>query len=460
MAGSRKVRPAEAAALALEEHVAAVVAREAAGARHITAALSGGLDSVVLTEILRRCAPRLGLTLDAVHVNHGISPNSDAWESFARRFCARRGIAFESARVRVQGKGGLEAAARAARYAALSAHATGAIALGHHADDQAETILLQMLRGAGARGLSAMGTARRAAATGSLLFVRPLLQVERARIEAYAACRRLRWVEDASNADERLARNFLRRRLLPMLEERFPGARTTLARAAAHIAEAAALLDELADIDAVGAVDGRRLRASALRALGPARAKNLVRRFLSDQGVPAPPSARLEEALRQFREAGRDRTPRIDWGEWSLRAHRGWIELVPVVRSTRGGESLVWRGETRLDLPDGRGHLAARGVRGRGLSRDWLSADVVTVRRRVGGERLRLAAGRPTRTLKNLLQEAGMAPWRRTVMPLVYRGDELAWVPGIGMASEHAAGPGEAGVEFIWEVPPRGLGGI
>jgi tRNA(Ile)-lysidine synthase len=456
MAGSRKSPPAELSAAGLEAEVGEIVARETRRGWRITAGLSGGLDSIVLTEILHRIGDRVGFALDAIHVNHGISPNAAQWEDFAHRYCRRRGIPLHTVRVAVGREGGLENAAREARYAAFVSHETDVVALAHHSDDQAETVLLQLLRGAGVRGLSAMPVLReerRTSASGAVLLLRPLLNFDRTVIEAYARLRRLRWVEDESNADLRLARNFLRSSVLPVLEKRFPGSRRTLARSAGHLAEAARLLDELAAIDARRAVVGDRLQVAGLRALGGERARNVLRHFLSERRMPIPAAIRLEEGVRQFLAAGQGGSPVMEWAGVALRRYRGWIELVEPSRRHVAQRVVSWEGQDCMELPWGGGRLEVLRGGSCGLAVAALDRGPVTIRCRTGGERIRLRPGHPSRTLKNLLQEAGVPPWRREVMPLVYCGADLVWVPGVGTAAEYVAGAGEPALVFSWEAP-------
>ncbi len=445
----------------LEGVVAGCLQNELRHERRITVALSGGIDSIVLLEIVRAIAPRLGLRLQALHVNHGLSPNADAWERFCRAHCARRRIAIECARVRVGGGASIEAQARAARYATF-AQVSGFIALAHNQDDQAETVLLQLLRGAGVRGLSAMPVRRELAARGTAqragsgsretIVLRPLLSVSRRDIERYAATRRLKWIEDESNAEDRFARNFLRTQILPRLERRFPGCRPALARSGAHLASAGELLEALAAIDGANAIENDRLSVAALRALAPHRAANLLRSFLLQRGLQAPSTAQLEEMLRQLCDGRADASPELHFGEAVLRRFRGWIELSRSTPVDSAAAVIRWTGQARVVLADAT-ELRVRAARGRGISRAKLDGGEITIRRRQGGERMRLGASRPRRTLKNLLQEAGVRPWLRERLPLLYCDEELVWVPGVGVAPTFRAGANERSLLFSWKAP-------
>lgn len=382
MASSRKPPSADAGGLDLR-------------GKRVAAGLSGGVDSVVLLDVLRAAAPRHGFRLTAVHVHHGLSPRADEWVRFCRALCRKWKIPLAVRRVRVDRRGrGLEAAARAARRAALERQPADVIALAHQLDDQAETVLINLLRGAGLRGAAAMPVIGR---LGAKVLWRPLLAVPRREILAYARARGLAWVEDESNRDDALTRNFLRLHVGPLLETRFPRWRESLARAARHFS---------------GAED---------------KARRTLREFLRARGLRAPGEAKLVEMLRQL----------TGEGARTAIAHDG-----AVLR--------VYRGRVSIEKGAG-GELRLRPARGRGIDAARLERARVTLRARAGGERLQLDARRPRRTLKNLFQEAGIAPWRRERLPLLYCDDELVWVPGLGVAAAWQARRGARGVVPEWQ---------
>ena len=299
----------------LVDRVAAIILPLLPEHSSILVGLSGGVDSVVLLHLLKQLSPRFSLQLTALHVHHGISRNADAWARFCEDLCRRLGIALRIEHVDIAPlrTHGIEAAARKLRHEVFFRQPCDFIALAHHADDQVETLLLQLLRGAGVRGASAMPLI--AERSGSASLIRPLLHCSRQEILDYAAAHDLRWIEDESNADDNYPRNFLRHRVLPLLGERFPAYRETLSRSARHFADAGRLLDELALQDGAGWIDGETLAIKGLRLLEPARAKNLLRYFLHGIGVPMPqavqtgryfaPVARCEAGCRGVREFGR-----------------------------------------------------------------------------------------------------------------------------------------------------------
>ena len=358
--------------------------------QRVAVALSGGIDSVVLLHLLKDHP-----NVSAIHVHHGLSPNADAWVKFCTRLCKRWNVPLAVRRVKVQPSGrGLEAAAREARYRAFARDKADVIALAHHLDDQAETVLMNLLRGAGIRGAS--GMAPLAHFDGKLL-ARPLLEVTRAAIEEYARLHELEWVDDESNADETLTRNFVRRRLGPLIETRFPQWKQSLARAARHFSER----DD--------------------------RANRLLREFLKAQGLKAPSEAKLVEMLKQLTSGG-SRT-RVEHEGRTLRVYRDRLLVDPVIpgRFT----PVPWKGERKLDIPALGGELRFRP--GEGIASKHLKGGSFQLRLRSGGERLQLHPRRPRRTLKNLYQEAGIPSWARERTPLLFCGDQLVWVPGLGV---------------------------
>ena len=470
MASSRK-RSSSSSRRRTEEFVAQVAAQLSgvvtAGDR-VAAALSGGVDSVVLLDVLHRLRSRLRIRLSALHVNHQLNPLAPRWAAFCRRLCRARGIPFRSVKVTVARGDSLEAAARAARYGVFSRQRCDYIVLAHHQDDQVETLLLQLLRGAGVKGLAAMPLVRkdergrmnveeRNAKKGhpsSFILhpsiLRPFLEVTRGEIEVYAKARGLKWVEDDSNADLHFQRNFLRHEVLPEIARRFPAYRVTIARAARHLAETAALLDEMAVADGAGALVDGTLAAAALRRLSPGRARNLLRYFLAARAVVMPNTGRLDEALRQVLTARQDAQVAIDLGAFGLRQFEGRLHLVSRRAAPRSGDLGQWRGEREMPVPELGGVLVMTPSLGAGLSLARLREHPVAIRVRSGGERLQPDRRRPRRTLKNLMQEARIPPWERERLPLVFCGGDVAWVPAIGIDCTYQAAPGERSVSPSW----------
>lgn len=285
--------------------------------------LSGGLDSSVLLHLLTRVRVH-DANIAALHVHHGLSPNAGRWEAHCREFCAGLGVPLRVERVDVERESpdGLEAAARRARHAAFERAGGDWVVLAHHRDDQAETLLFNLLRGTGLRGACAMRDAN-----GRLL--RPLLDVGRDLIAAYAAEHGLNWIDDESNADTSYSRNYLRHQTLRDLEGRFPGSAANLAGAARRFAEAQALLDDLASLD-LGGADDFPFDLGRWVDLPEPRARNALRYLLHRRHVGIPGEERLREIVRQFREAGPDRHPSVVFGAWRLFRQAGRIAIEPL----------------------------------------------------------------------------------------------------------------------------------
>lgn len=390
-------------------------------------AFSGGLDSTVLLHLLANLAKTEKLpTLGAVHVHHGLQAAADAWPAHCQSVCDALGVPLKVMRVQVRAGASLERAARDARYQAFS-EVVGAgevLLIGQHRDDQAETLLFRLLRGAGVQGLAAMPM-QRALAGGHLL--RPLLRSSRAQLQAYAEEHQLTWIEDPSNADPRFSRNYLRHRVFPRLTERWPQAVANLARAAEHLSEAQGLLDELAHIDLQAAEQPSpfpwlplpSLALAPLCELSDARQRNALRHWLS-------PLTRLPDSdhwagWHSLRDAKLDAQPlwRLANGDLHRCGERIW--WLPSNWSEFSDASVSWaQPQNPLELP-GNGQLRLIGR---------VPEGVLQVRYRQGGEIIDIP-GRGRRDLKRLLNESGLPGFVRGRLPLLYRGEQLLAVPSL-----------------------------
>ncbi len=419
-------------------------------------AYSGGLDSHCLLHALSDLREQLP-ALAAVHIDHGLNAASEKWAAHCASVCEALQLPCQLLKVKVLPQHGesLEAAARTARYSAI-AELMGpgdVLITAHHQDDQAETVLLQLLRGAGPRGLAAMP---HVAPFYSGYLARPLLNHSRTDLRAYAEAKHLAWIEDDSNQDPRFNRNFLRHQVFPVLAERWPAVATTLTRAATHQAETALLLESLAhqDLPTILGPHPDTLRINPLLALGSARARNLLRYWLRHNGHSTPSADRLERVLTEVAGAKEDATPLLSWGDSEVRRYRDLLYLMPPLHPlpTPGWEVRWTNLDTPLQLPWG--VLSAVLRTGTGLAESALH-EGVTVRLRRGGERCQCAGSAHHRPLKHLWQEAGTPPWERVRLPLLFLRGELAAVPGIGTSHHLQAAPGENGFEVAWQ-PPRG----
>lgn len=423
------------------------------GIEHLRVAYSGGADSHVLLHLLAQHREALpGRALSAVYVDHNLDPASAAWGEHCLRICRELDVGWQLLRVDATPVAGEspEEAARRARYRALgdSLGAHDALLTAHHRDDQAETLLLQLLRGCGPQGLAAMAQATPLAA-GWLL--RPLLHTDRQDILEYAGRHRLAWIEDASNRDLRLNRNYLRHAVLPLLRERWPGAARTLARSAELCADAQALLDELADRDlqALRTAQADRLSLAGLLALEPRRQRNALRRWFRRLGLASPQRAQLERLIASL-GAPPDRQPRGAWPGVEVRRYGDALYAFPQLPLHDPHQVLQWSGEAPLSI-GGIGTLRLIRARG-GLKPDCLRR--LSVRFRRGGERLRVAGAEHRRPLKKLLQEAAIPPWQRERIPLLYSDERLIAVADLWIAADCQASHDESGKWLEWLKTP------
>jgi len=442
MASSRKSHLAN-----LTERVAAQIAPLLPAQSSILIGLSGGVDSVVLLHMLQKLASRYTWKLSALHVHHGISPNADAWSDFCADLCARYHIPLTVEHVDIAPlrEHGVEAAARKLRHAAFEKQQCDFVALAHHADDQVETLLLQLLRGAGVRGASAMPQLAMREGIPDLL--RPLLHCSRQEILDYAAENDLQWIDDESNADDSYPRNFLRHRVLPLLGEKFPAYRETLSRSTQHFAEASKMLDEMAQEDAAEAIERTTLDVAILRALNPCRSKNLLRFFVHSMGAPMPQTVQLDDMLQQLCNAREDASVCIVFGSnWQVRRYRDKAYVMRALDEFDHDRVVTWQGEAELEWPALNARLQFKRLAARGISLAKLLRAPITLRFRQGGEMLRSHPKAATRTLKNLLQEHHVPPWLRDRLPLLYCGDQLVCIPGVSIAAEYVSDGNEEAI--------------
>lgn len=380
---------------------------------------SGGLDSTVLLHWLWRSAQAAGMTVRAVHVHHGLQSAADDWVLHCRQQCTALGIALAVHRVQVDpGDGqGVEGAARQARRDAFAAElrAGETLALAQHQDDQAETFLLRALRGSGVDGLASMAMDSRL--DGHRLW-RPLLDVPRDALLAYATAHGLAWVEDPSNSDDHADRNFLRLRVLPLLRQRWPHAAAALATSAAHCGHTRSLLDEEdAELLAHLEVAPRVLSLELLRQVAPARAARVLRAWVRRHSAAPLPAHVLRQAQNELMVAGGDRQSQVRWQQHAIRQWRQHAYLLPAVLPALPHDwQATWDGRAPLQLPDG-GQLHLLGADG--------FEQALQLRPRQGGERIVLPGRTHSSALKDCLQREHLAPWRRAQLPLLFHGGQL-----------------------------------
>ena len=454
----------------------------------IAVAYSGGLDSTALLHLAqayahqRQAGPH-AFSLHAFHIHHGISPNADAWLEHCERTCAQLGVPFEARRVTLDlgDKDGTEAAARKARYGALGAlcrtHGIKLLLTAHHQDDQAETVLLQLLRGAGAAGLSGMEEANNAPELlqgADLVMARPLLSASRRQLAAYVEAHQIKHVEDESNSDPRFARNALRHQVMPALARAFPGFQQRFARSAQHAQAAQRLLDELGQQDLAHCLDGDGLDIGKLRLLSRDRSYNLLRHWFGTRHLRMPSTAWLSQMLTQLLTARPDAQLLVSHPECDVRRYRDRLFLKPWLARLAGmadpddeafpghgwlghaidvapsGATFSWQGEAQMAFPDFGGvlHFDAGA---RGFDAQWLRQQALIINFRQGGERLKLADNRPTRALKYHYQAFDVPSWERPRLPLVSAGKALLFAAGIGMDSLHLSAAEVPRIALRWQ---------
>lgn len=417
-------------------------------------ALSGGLDSTVLLAALaasRVEKPFAGLR--AVHVDHGLHPDSALWSERCRSLSARLGVDCETVAIDAAGRPGdsPEAAARAARYAALAAALRpGEVLLtAHHADDQLEGVLLQWLRGGGLRAIAGM---RPLAAFGSGWHARPMLGFARSDLAAWADREGLAWLEDPSNRELRFDRNYLRHEVLPGVRRRWPAAARTIGRVAEQAAELLTLDAESAAADLEVMCEGATLSLAGLRSVAPARQRRALRAWLAWREVPLPASATLEALRRDMLAASPDRVPETRWPGAVVRRYRGRLYVDRPDLAAGSWAPGDWRPGETFDLGTA-GTLGLRATTGSGLSRARLGMPL-RVARRSPGSTFRPAGSLHRRALGKWLQERGVLPWLRGQLPLVHAGEELVAVGDLAYGSPAAAAPGEPSWEIVWSGRP------
>lgn len=419
--------------------------------RRVTVAFSGGLDSTVLLAALVRLQPRWPLR--AVHVDHGLHPDSARWRVHCETVAAELGTPFVGVRVEVDrgAEHGLEAAARAARYAALAGlMASGEVLLtAHHGDDQLETLLLRLVRGTGVRGLR--GIAAHAPFSGGRL-VRPLLTCTRAELLERGRAWGLRWLDDPANSDLRHDRNFLRREVVPRLVERWPAAARSAQRLAEQATEAEGIIDELAALDA-GSIDIRRVPRADLAALDESRQRNVLRHLLRELGLPAPGAAKLEELRAAFLGARPDAQPHVRWPGAEGRVYRAHLYLMPPLTAASARDYRAPLGaQSRWIGPEGELYFESS-ASGAGLPESWLESGL-ELRFRAGGEQFRPLDRAHAHPLKRWFQESGIVPWMRSRIPLLFHGDRLVAVGDLWLADETRAAPAEPRWRVAWTNHP------
>ena len=419
-------------------------------------AFSGGLDSTVLLHALARAlVDRPNYRIRAAHVDHQLQRDSAIWRQHCGSVALSLQLEFVPLVVKVAADPELspEAAARDARYAALRQilKPNEVLLTAHHADDQLETMLLALMRGAGLRGLSGVPSVQ---IFGGGWLARPLLEFSRAELEEWARSEQLQWLDDPSNANTNFDRNFLRHRVLPALRERWPAAAHSATRSTAHLREAGRLLDVLTAADLESVAIGSCLSMTQLAGLAPARRRNVLRHWIRQHGMRVPSTRKLATIERDLLIAREDRLPCVEWDDVEVRRHRGLLYCMRQRPAFEPADPLPWNVSQVLELPAQLGRLRAQRDAAGGLAVARARGELQVHFRR-GGEELQPAGDPHHRKLKKLLQDAGVLPWWRDRVPLIYSAEQLVAVGDLWIAEEFAARHGEDALRIVWEERPQ-----
>ncbi|WP_233961780.1 tRNA lysidine(34) synthetase TilS [Pectobacterium versatile] len=424
------------------------IVAQTAGCGSILLAYSGGLDSSVLLHLLVAVRQRSGLPIRAAYIHHGLNPLADSWAEHCCQQCERWQVPFASLPVKVEAQnGGIEAAARTARYQALQAHLQEGEALltAQHLDDQSETFLLALKRGSGPAGLSAMAAQ---SMLGHHRLVRPLLGISRLQLEAYAQRHQLGWIKDDSNQDERFDRNFLRRQILPRLTQRWPHFPSAVARSAQLCAEQEQLLDELLEesLQALCQPDGA-LSIDGLAPLSPVRRSALLRRWLAQQGATMPAREQLQRLWDEVATSRQDAEPVLQLNQMQIRRFRQYLYLLPLMPSLKD-RIIPWQSPScPLSLPDNLGtlSLADNGVAIRAPE----NGEAVSIRFSTSGT-VHIVGRAHGRQIKKLWQELNVPPWWRDRTPLVFYNEQLIAAVGRFVTREGQVRENQPVWHIVW----------
>jgi len=408
--------------------------------KRICLAYSGGIDSHVLLHLLATANhPELS-SIYAIHVDHGLHADSVQWAEHCADTAASLNIPFSCLKVEVKDIDllGMEAAARAARYQALQQHLSpqDLLLTAQHQQDQAETLLLQLLRGAGPKGLSAMA---RNSQLGFTPLFRPLLNTPQADIIAYAYEHKLQWIDDPSNVETRWNRNYIRHNVWPEIIKRWPSAAKTISRSADHCAETSELMTELAkqDLAEMGVGDSSTtLPVLPLLKLSPARYKNALRHFIEWKHLPLPSTTCMQKVIDEVCLAKQDSMPVVSWSGVEVRRYQNQLYFMRPLIKHDVTQEINCDGLNDVILNDGR-ILSWQAVQGQGISKQMLTAGL-TLRYRQGGEQIKPQGKLHHKSLKHLFQQWAVLPWQRDRIPLLYSGEQLVAVVGYCISDEYA----------------------
>jgi tRNA(Ile)-lysidine synthase len=391
---------------------------------------------------------QLDFKLKAIHVHHGLSSSADDWLNFCKQKCKLLDIEFDAVKVKINEKGslGIEGEARELRYEAIKKKQKGVVALGHHQNDQAETLLLQLLRGSGLKGLAGMPEFDE-----ERKFWRPMLNIKKELLEKYASENDIKYIKDESNEDINFDRNFIRKKVLPLIESRYPASIETISRSATNISEGHQINELLAldDSKNVMSDDGSHLLIENLNKLPNLRAINLIRWWLSFNDLLMPSKKNVDELFRQVKLIKKDTSLNVKIS--NDRAIRAFGDKIFIVSMMNNLDSyhFKWVGQEEIELPN-KSKLHFVKTKKGGLSLSKLGAKSLYIKSRTGGEKLKSFPDQPSRSLKYLFQKADIPHWERDQVPLVYANEQLVAVPNLGVQYEYQSKVGEVGYQIKW----------
>ena len=414
----------------------------------VTIGLSGGVDSMVLLNVLYQLKTKLNLKLSAIHVHHGLSKNADNWGQVCFDECKKLGVDFSQKKINIDNSEGIgiEASARKARYQILHQLSNEFLVTAHHQNDQAETLMLQLLRGSVLKGLASMPSYDE-----KRHLWRPFLKLSRDLIEEYAKNNNIRFIEDESNKNIEFDRNFLRLEIFPKLIKRFPQTIKSLGRSADLVAEGLNLNKAIAKEDAKNyfSEDFIKLNTKIFSTLPRDRVVNLIRWWLDKNQQKMPSQKIMDQIYTQIISAKKDAQINIHISsEISVRAYKNFLWLVKI-KKEKNSYDLIWKGEDVFELP-GSGKLLFKPCLGKGISLEKVGSSILRIQNRKGGERFKPKRNQPTRTLKYLLQEMNMPPWEREFLPIIYSEDMLVAVPNYGVHHEFVTDKDKMGLIIEW----------
>lgn len=419
-------------------------------APRVLIAYSGGVDSHVLLHAMSVLREKYQLNLHAVHIHHGLLPHANEWSAHCEKICAGLSVSFQCVKVAITHSKGesLEALARQARYQAFSElmRSEDLLVVAHHQDDQAETLMLQLMRGAGLKGLASMPT-KKSFFRGFVL--RPFLTVRRQNILSYAKKHNLSWVEDTSNHDLRFDRNYMRFKIMPLMRDRWPGLSKTFLRVARLSAEANELLETMGQDDVKKLQDNNgRLSLVLLKTMAHPRVKNILRSWILHNEFQLPHEKHIDQIIKNVIFAKGDAKPCVSWANVEVRRFRNHLFIMSSAQQIDPSVQLAWDLKAHLSLPGSLGVLLCQTQLGEGINPDLLS-ERVEVRFRRGGEKIELFNRAGSHSLKKLFQEWGVPSWERDYIPLVFHQKELIVVVGYAVAEKYQVGKEKQGFVII-----------